>query len=106
MPSLLGMVRGIPDWNEKEKMLVHLREVPILIMDDVGAENRTGWTQENLFRIIDTRYNLALPTLIAANCSQDNLGEERVGSRILDAGMGQVVPLRAKDFRSRSPGER
>jgi DNA replication protein DnaC len=100
MPQLLGMIRGMPQWDEKEKLLVHLSEVPILILDDVGAENVTGWTQENLFRIIDTRYNLALPTLIAANCAPDKLGEERVGSRIQDTGMGRIVPIKAKDHRS------
>ena len=100
MPQLLGMIRGMPQWDEKEKLLVHLSEVPVLIMDDVGAENKTGWTQENLFRIVDTRYNLALPTLIAANCSPDKLGEDRIGSRIQDNVMGRIVPIKAKDRRS------
>ena len=100
MPQLLGMIRGMPQWDEKEKLLVHLSQMPVLVIDDVGAENKTGWTQENLFRLVDTRYNLALPTLIAANCSPDKLGEERVGSRIQDTVVGRVVPLKAEDYRT------
>jgi DNA replication protein DnaC len=101
MPQLLGMIRGMDDWGEKERLLVHLSQMPVLVLDDVGAENKTGWTQENLFRIIDTRYNLALPTLIAANCDPTGLGEDRVASRIQDAVVGSVIPVRASDYRTR-----
>jgi DNA replication protein DnaC len=106
MPQLLGLIRGMPQWDEKEKLLVHLSQMPVLIIDDVGAENKTGWTQENLFRIVDTRYNLALPTLVAANCYPGLLGEDRVASRIQDTVVGRVVPLKAKDYRTREAEER
>jgi DNA replication protein DnaC len=106
MPQLLGLIRGMSQWDAKEKLLVHLSQMPVLIIDDVGAENKTGWTQENLFRIVDTRYNLALPTLIAANCDPGLLGEDRVASRIQDTAVGRVVPLKAKDYRTREAGER
>lgn len=99
MPSLLGMIRGMSRWEDKETLLVHLGNVPVLVVDDVGVENRTGWTEENLYRIVDTRYNLRVPTLIVSNCAPADLGDKRVASRVLDTEVGVVVPVKAEDYR-------
>ncbi len=119
MPQLLGMIRGINAFDEKEKMLLHLCSIPVLVMDDIGAENQTSWTQENFFRILDMRYNDALPTLFIANYKPEvvlgravaGVGEiqyeaTRELSRILDIEICKVAPLKAEDYRQRALSER
>lgn len=98
MPRLLGMVRAA-DWNAKEELLTHLGEMPILILDDVAAEHGTSWTEEQLFQIVDTRYNLRLPTLIVSNLSPGDIGHARVASRVQDKAIGEVVPVKGSDYR-------
>lgn len=40
---------------------------PVLILDDLGAEQPTSWGLEQLFRLLDTRYKENLRTLITSN---------------------------------------
>lgn len=42
-------------------------EVPLLIMDDLGAHNYTDWTQNKIYNIINHRVNNELPTVITTN---------------------------------------
>jgi DNA replication protein DnaC len=102
----VGLIRGMPDWSDKEQLLVHLSEIPILILDDVGAEKKTAWTEETLFRLVDTRYNLSLPTMIVANMKPADVGEQRVASRVQDKAICQVVFIKAGDYRSKPEKER
>jgi DNA replication protein DnaC len=103
MPQLLGMVRAA-DWGAKEALVTHLGEVPILILDDAGAENKTGWTEENLFRIVDSRYNLRLPLFVVSNLPPDEVGHERVGSRVQDTEIAEVAFVKAGDYRRHRGG--
>jgi len=57
-------------------------EVPLLILDDVGATKTSEWTTEQFYLIIDNRLANQRPVIITTNCSDDEL-ENRIGYRFL-----------------------
>ncbi len=57
-----------------------------LILDDLGAENSSKFTNSQLFNLIEKRLLKRLPTVITSNLSPNDLKErysERISSRIL-----------------------
>jgi DNA replication protein DnaC len=85
-----------------------VRDVPLLILDDLGTENATPWAKEKLFQIFNYRYNERLSTVVTTNHDFSQI-DERIVSRLLDGGLCQDVPIDAPDYRLRgrnisSPG--
>lgn len=53
-----------------------LKEVPVLILDDIGAENLTPWVRDEVLGVIlNQRVNNHLPTLFTSNYSLEELEE-------------------------------
>ena len=52
----------------------------LLVLDDLGAHNQTAWAEEQLYRILNGRYNNDAPTLITANVDIGRI-DERIRSR-------------------------
>ncbi|MCS7221906.1 MAG: ATP-binding protein [Anaerolineae bacterium] len=75
-----------------------IRQAPLLILDDLGAQASTPWAQEKLFQLFNYRYNARLPTVITTNQRLDEI-EIRVRSRLSDPTLVQIVPILAPDFR-------
>jgi len=77
-----------------------LREVDLLILDDMGAEKSGDWVSEILFKIIDYRYNEELPLLVTTNCVPEEL-KKQIGSRNFDRlrEMCALVTVKAKSQR-------
>jgi DNA replication protein DnaC len=72
----------------------------LLVIDDIGAEKASEWTQERLYTIIDHRYANCLPLLVTGNLPPAKLAEqagERTASRLAE--MCQVVPITGDDRR-------
>jgi DNA replication protein DnaC len=57
--------------------------VPLLVLDDLGAEKTTEWVQSVIYEIIDHRYNEYLPLIITTNLKAGELAE-KLGSRTAD----------------------
>ena len=59
---------------------------PFLVLDDLGTSKTTDWVLEQLYLLINTRYEFMLPTIFTSNYSLDelsiHLGDERIPSRI------------------------
>ena len=47
-----------------DQLFEQVRNVPLLILDDLGSHSATPWAQEKLFQIINHRYNNAMPTVV------------------------------------------
>ena len=52
----------------------------LVVFDDLGTENPTDWAHEQLCRVLDSRYDLRLPTLITTNQPLDRI-DGRIRSR-------------------------
>ena len=68
---------------EAEDILGLCKETPVLFLDDLGAEKPTDWVREQLYDLIDERYNARLPIHITTNLSIDRLAGV-LGERIAD----------------------
>ncbi|MEU8158013.1 ATP-binding protein [Micromonospora sp. NPDC048986] len=86
-PDLNAMLRPKPDESHTYALDRYL-EVDFLILDDVGAGKGSGFTEENITRLVDYRWSNRLATVYTTNLDADSLEPivgERVLSRLADA---------------------
>ena len=82
-----------PDSQESyDQTFDHVRNAPVLILDDFGAHSSTAWAQEKLFQIINHRFNARLPTEITTNQSLQKL-DDRLYTRLSDPSLSRVYEL-------------
>jgi DNA replication protein DnaC len=101
VPDLLDWLRFTFSSQETtyEKRFEEIRDIPFLVLDDLGTQNATSWAQEKLFQIINHRYIHKLPTVITTNLSWSQI-EDRVSSRLQDRDLVVKVQIDAQDFRN------
>lgn len=58
--------------NEKQVLQIY-KDVPLLIVDDLGKEQCTDWSISTLYSILNDRYEKMLPTIITTNYNSDDL---------------------------------
>jgi DNA replication protein DnaC len=107
LPRLLALIR---ESIEREEGVVgfleRLSAVDLLHIDDVGAENRTDWALEQLYTIVNTRYEERRSIVLTTNLDHKALAEqvgERIVSRLVEMCGDTVVPLYGEDRRRRPP---
>jgi len=66
--------------------------VPLLILDDIGAERPSDWVRERFYNIINRRYNNLRPIIFTSNLSLDEL-EVNLGERIRSRVEGIAFPV-------------
>jgi DNA replication protein DnaC len=82
--EIQGMFEG------KQKFIDSLNRYTLLIIDDLGAERKSEFMQEQVFNIIDARYRSGLPMIITTNLTADEIkkpqdvGYSRIYDRILE----------------------
>ena len=72
----------------------------LLIIDDLGCEFRTSFTESVLYNIINTRLDNARPTIVSTNLTIDELKKrynERIASRL--TGMFMPIKFKGRDVR-------
>jgi len=76
-----------------------MREVEVLILDELGAEASTSWAREKLYQLLNHRYTRRLSTLITTNCMLEEF-PSRISSRLSDRSIVRMVIMQnALDFR-------
>lgn len=61
-------------WGTSEASVLNTyKEVPLLIIDDMGKEPATEWAVSKIYAIINARYEAYLPTIITTNYSDSEL---------------------------------
>lgn len=111
MPDLLASLKQLLDLQantEQESYsarMTTIKRAPVLILDDLGAESASAWSDAVLFEILDYRYRNRLPTMIVTNCALDEF-DPRITSRLQDTDFVTVVENRAPDYRRRPPHEK
>jgi DNA replication protein DnaC len=83
-------------------MFEQLRTIPLLILDDLGAESPTPWANEKLYQLFNHRYTHRLPTVITTNVELDRL-DPRIRSRLVDRDLTRIVSMNLPDFRRGDP---
>jgi DNA replication protein DnaC len=102
VPDLLDHLRRTFAPNsevEYDERFEMVRDVRLLVLDDLGTENTTPWAREKLYQIINHRYNYSLPTVITSNRRPEDI-EPRILSRMSDAVLcPERIILEAGDYR-------
>jgi DNA replication protein DnaC len=100
-PDLLDHLRSTFAPNSQEsydELFTRLKNTPLLILDDLGAESATPWAQEKLFQLFNHRYLQRLPTVITSNRPLSAL-EARIRSRLMDVDLVEHHRILASDYR-------
>ena len=72
-----------------------LKRVPLVIMDDIGAEKVSEWTKERLLNIISDRYDSERTIIFTSNHSPQEI-EMVLGGRVRSRIDGMTVPIEFK----------
>jgi len=104
LPKLLARIRRTydsePGGDSYLSFFERLTAVDLLHIDDLGAEKRSDWVLEQLYALINERYEAQRSVLITTNLPHDEL-EEQIGSRTVSrlSQMCDEVPLFGADRR-------
>jgi DNA replication protein DnaC len=110
LPRLLNLLRESLD-SEGGLLDLHQRlaAVDLLHIDDLGAENQTDWVLEQLYSIVNARYEAERAIVATTNLMPDQL-DERLGARTVSRLVeicGDPHPLfgadRRREFRAEEP---
>lgn len=101
LPGLLSQIRKTFDGGDHNDLLERLTAVDLLHIDDIGAEQTTPWVLEELYSIINSRYEERRSVVITTNIlDRDELCRqitERTVSRLTE--MCDELPLIGHDHR-------
>jgi DNA replication protein DnaC len=102
LPRLLSLIRAaIETEGGMIGFLERLAAIDLLHIDDLGAENTTEWVLEQLYSIVNTRYEDERAMIVTTNLRYDELiaqlGERTVSRLVAICGDG--LPLFGEDDR-------
>ncbi|MGH2945846.1 MAG: ATP-binding protein [Solirubrobacteraceae bacterium] len=104
LPRLLGLLRDSYDDDAAyslNELIDRLCSVDLLHVDDVGAEQSSPWVLEQLYSIVNTRYEDGRALLLTTNLPHDALQEQigaRTVSRLYEM-CGEPLPMFGDDQR-------
>ena len=108
VPTLFLTVPDLLDWlryaygSEEvvfETRFEEIRNIGLLVLDDLGTQNATPWAEEKLYQIFNYRYVNRLPTVVTTNQKLDDI-EGRIQSRLRDPELVRVIRIEAPDHRN------
>lgn len=109
LPDLLAMLRPSAGPDPEGELMAWCR-VPLLVIDDLGAERDTGWTSETLYRLLNYREAWRLPGIYTSNLPFRNESGPSLSSEIADQrivsrlGGCRRIGLKGQDRRDRGSG--
>jgi len=114
-PKLLTRIRQTYQEAENEdaygQFFNRVTSVDLLYIDDLGSERHTDWVVEQLYAVINERYENQRPMLVTSNADDDVVDEgpkqlkEQIGSRTVSRLIeicGDPLPLFGEDHRSKT----
>ncbi len=113
-PAYLEEIPALLDWlragygrqaDDFDRRLAQVKDVPVLVLDDLGAEARgqqgpmdVTWAQDKLYQVLNHRLVEQLPTVITTNVPLDAL-PPRISSRLQDKQVARVKAIIGADYR-------
>ncbi|MBN1891129.1 MAG: ATP-binding protein [Thermoflexales bacterium] len=102
VPALLDELRNGYRRGDFHQRLESVKNAPVLVMDDLGAENHGGsgqpfevtWAHDKLYQIVDHRVMQQLPTVFTTNLVPDMM-PKRTASRLWDRHHARVATIAA-----------
>lgn len=94
--SSADVVSDLTDKNIRDSIFKTIADVPLLILDDVGAERQTEFSREQICRVVDARIESGKPLICTTNYSLkdlQNAGELSL-ARIFDRIQQACIPVK------------
>lgn len=85
VPDLLAAIRATfnkDSGTTDARITAALEDAQVLLLDDLGVENRTAWVEERLYRLVNARHLSGRRTILTTNLSLAEL-KLQVGDRCL-----------------------
>jgi DNA replication protein DnaC len=95
VPDLLDHLRssyGPENGLTYDELFEQIKNIPVLVLDDLGNHSGTPWAEEKLYQVLNHRYLTDLPTIITTGIAVDRL-DARLQSRVLDPRTSLIVEL-------------
>jgi DNA replication protein DnaC len=106
VPRLLAEIRDTYDSDRGERSYMdfyrRLVAVDLLHLDDLGAEKQTDWVLEQLYSLVNERYEQERAIIITTNLDVGQLEKqigERTVSRLMEISGDTALPLHGEDNR-------
>ena len=97
-PDLLDHLRSTYNPDSEipyDDFFNQVRDAPLLVLDDLGAQTGTPWAKEKLDQLLTHRFNNKLPTVIIPIIPLDQL-EDRLRTRFTDRELSQICMVEEK----------
>ncbi len=106
MPRLLAEIRDTySDASQRSYMELFekLCSVDLLQIDDLGAETRSEWVLEQVYSIVNERWQNQRSMLVTTNLAKEQL-DDQIGARTVSrlTEMCELIPLMGNDLRATS----
>jgi DNA replication protein DnaC len=101
LPGLLSQIRKTFDTGSHNDLLERLTAVDLLHIDDIGAEQTTPWVLEELYSIINARYEEQRSMLVTTNIQDRQMLCEQITERTVSrlTEMCEELPVLGHDHR-------
>ncbi len=103
IPTICVSINGLLDrikqtfnkWGKEgeEQILRSLSNADLLIIDDLGTEQETDWSQTKVYNILDNRYRNGLPLIVTTNFLLEEL-KEKYHQRTYDRLIEMCTPVK------------
>ena len=107
-PDLLDYLRSTFQNNvvSYQQRMMELKSTPLLILDSLGKNQPSQWSEEKLYQILNHRYTLVLPTVIVSHFSMEDFSREyeNILARILDTSLCNVKNIKMPMYTDQSRG--
>jgi DNA replication protein DnaC len=98
LPRLLNLIRDeVGTENSLLDLLDRLSAVDLLHIDDLGAQHTTPWRLEQLYSIVDARYQAGRPIVATTNLMPGELSKQmgrQIHTTVTEGGEGQSTERR------------
>ena len=108
VPELLAKIRSSYNAHDgkADEIIEAAKDAPLLVLDDLGAEKVSDWVREQIYMLVNFRYEHELPVVITTNNGGKEL-EAELGRRTLSRLIEMTVPvtIKARDYRMQLAGQ-
>jgi len=98
MAELLSSLRMAIETNNVDFKLKELKEIPYLLIDELGLEYGTDWEKAKIEELLSARWHYGLHTVAATNLDIEQL-PDRIKSRFKDEVLSRWVRNGGGDYR-------
>lgn len=75
------LIRELRNYDTAEQALRRIRQVDLLVLDDLGSTALNDYTTDKIFEIVDERYRSGKPLIVTTNLNPDEAWKSSIGMR-------------------------